>query len=205
MNNITVIGIGRLGLCLALCFSKKYNILGVDINDTYVKQLNDKTFKTLEPHVNNMLHATETFEATSNIYNGVNYSDIIFILVDTPGSGDDNCYDVKNLNTVLQQINLCKIDNKHIIIGCTVMPGYIANIGNELIKDCTNTTLSYNPEFIQQGNIVNGFLNPDMILIGTNNKITADILINIYENVCENKPIFNIMSPISAEICKLDW
>ena len=45
------------------------------------------------------------------------------------------------------------------------MPKYIDDIGKLLIKDCENTFLSYNPEFIAQGEIVKGFYNPDIIFI----------------------------------------
>ena len=43
MTNITILGIGRLGLGLALLIEKVgYNVLGVDINEEYIKQLNNK-------------------------------------------------------------------------------------------------------------------------------------------------------------------
>jgi len=202
-NNITIIGIGRLGLCTALCFAQKYNVIGIDINEKYVDSLNNKTFNTLEPFVNELLINTTTFKASADLNEGLLHSDIIYILVDTPTSNNDDCYDVKNLNTVLRNINKEKVINKHIIIGCTVLPGYIANIGRQLLCDCINTTLSYNPEFIQQGSIINGFLNPDMVLIGSTNNIIINKLTQIYSNICHNKPTFNIMSPESAEICKI--
>ena len=41
--NITVIGIGKLGLCISLILEKHgYNVLGIDIDDSYVNRLNDK-------------------------------------------------------------------------------------------------------------------------------------------------------------------
>jgi UDP-N-acetyl-D-mannosaminuronate dehydrogenase len=47
MNNITIIGIGKLGLGFALlCEKSGFNIVGVDINSNYVESLNNKTFKT---------------------------------------------------------------------------------------------------------------------------------------------------------------
>jgi UDP-N-acetyl-D-mannosaminuronate dehydrogenase len=49
-NNITNCGIGKLGLGLALLIENAgYNVFGIDINKDYVKQLNNKTFKTKEP------------------------------------------------------------------------------------------------------------------------------------------------------------
>lgn len=46
------------------------------------------------------------------------------------------------------------------------MPKYIDTIGNLLIEDCKNCSLNYNPEFIAQGEIIKGFLYPDIVLLG---------------------------------------
>jgi UDPglucose 6-dehydrogenase len=104
------------------------------------------------------------------------------------------------------------------VIGCTVIPGYIRDVGNYIIKDCINTSLSYNPEFIAQGDIIEGMFYPDFILIGEGTKMAGDILQEMYENVSKNTPIvrghkdntkmftyppIHRMSPSSAEITKL--
>merc|ERR1712086_1098620 len=63
--------------------------------------------------------------------------------------------------------------------------------------------ISYNPEFIQQGDIIRGFLNPDMVLIGEGCKEMGDHMVNLYGDVCENTPIMGRMAAESAEICKI--
>tara|TARA_A100001015_G_scaffold161300_1_gene179293 strand:+ start:1967 stop:3103 length:1137 start_codon:yes stop_codon:yes gene_type:complete len=204
MENITVIGVGKLGLGLALLIEKSgYNVLGVDTNTEYVKKLNDKSFKTLEPEYNKLLLNSKNFKVTNNLEEGINYSDIIFIIVQTPNSGGDKFYDHSIVSNLLQNINKMKVENKHIIIGCTVMPGYIDTIGQLLIEDCINTTLSYNPEFIAQGDIINGFLNPDIILIGTKSNILSDKLKEIYDKFILTKPRYCILSPLESEIVKI--
>ncbi len=46
-KNITVLGVGRLGLGLALLIEKAgFNVCGLDIFPDYVKSLNNKTFTT---------------------------------------------------------------------------------------------------------------------------------------------------------------
>ena len=204
MENITVIGVGKLGLGLALLIEKSgYNVLGVDTNTEYVKKINDKSFKTLEPEYNNLLFNSKNFKVTNNLEEGINHSDIIFIIVQTPNSGGDKFYDHSIVSNLLQNINKMKVENKHIIIGCTVMPGYIDTIGQLLIEDCINITLSYNPEFIAQGDIINGFLNPDIILIGTKSNILSDKLKEIYNKFILTKPRYCILSPIESEIVKI--
>ena len=107
------------------------------------------------------------------------------------------------LGRVLSSINKLRPSNKHIVIGCTVLPGYCQTVGSFLLEDCVNTTLSYNPEFIQQGDIIRGFLNPDMVLIGEGSEDAGDLLQGMYEAVCENSPVICRMSSASAEVCKL--
>ena len=204
MSNITVLGIGKLGLGLALLIEKAgYNVLGIDINEEYVKQLNNKTFKTKEPEYENLLINSKNFKATLDLNEGLNYSDIIFIMVQTPNSGGNKFYDHSIVSNLLQKINEKKVENKHIIIGCTLMPKYIDEVGSFLISNCKNTTLSYNPEFIAQGEIIKGFLNPDMILIGTRSQELGEILREIYSKIVKTNPKYCIISPLEAEITKI--
>ena len=83
------------------------------------------------------------------------------------------------------------------------MPGYIESIGKELIKDCEGCTLSYNPEFIAQGDIFNGLLYADMVLLGTDSEKLAEIMTEIYTNIMDLCPKMCIMSPTEAEIVKI--
>jgi len=203
-KNITVIGIGRLGLCFALVLAKKgYNVVGIYINPIYCEKINKKELKSNEPRVEEFLTSTDNLRASTSLDEGIEHSDVLMILVDTPSSGNEHHYDHSKLGNVLVALNQRRVANKHIVIGCTVIPGYIAKVGRFLIKDTTNCSLSYNPEFIAQGNIVYGQLRPDMVLIGEGSKAAGERLQKIYETICENKPSIQRMSAESSEICKL--
>jgi UDPglucose 6-dehydrogenase len=203
-NNITIFGIGKLGLGLALLIENAgYNVLGIDINEEYVEQLNSRTFKTKEPEYENLLKNSINFKACSELTRGLNHSNIIFILVQTPNCGGEKFYDHSIVSNILQKINEKKVENKHIIIGCTLMPKYIDEVGTFLISDCKNTSLSYNPEFIAQGDIINGFLNPDIILIGTQSQELAHKLKVIYDKIVKTQPKYCILTPLEAEITKI--
>jgi len=203
-KKITIIGCGRLGLCLALCFDRaKYDVLAVDIFPDYVKALNDRSFNSKEPRVNEFLAEAGQFRATCDISEGIAHSKILYVLVDTPSTGGDRHYDTSKLGNVLAAINRHKVKDRHVIIGCTIMPGYIRNIATHLLRDCENVSISYNPEFIQQGDIVRGFLNPDMVLVGEGCKEVGDHMEQLYKDVCENTPVISRMAAESAEICKI--
>jgi UDPglucose 6-dehydrogenase len=203
-KNISIVGVGRLGICVALCLEKVgYNVLGIDVFPEYVDKINNKTLLSPEPNVTELLKESQNFKASLNIKEALDFSNIIFIYVATPSSGGNKHYDHTMLGNVLMNINKEKVKNKHIVIGCTVIPGYINKIGKFLIKDCENTTLSYNPEFIAQGDIINGLLKPDFILIGEGSKEAGDELEQIYKNLNHDNVNIQRMSPISAEITKL--
>jgi nucleotide sugar dehydrogenase len=204
MNNITIIGVGKLGLGLALLIEKGgYNVCGVDIFPNYVESLNNKSYRTKEPEYENLLNESKNFFATTDLKKGLDHSDIIFIVVQTPNSGGDKFYDHTIISNLLCKINSYKIKNKHIIIGCTVMPTYINTIGKLLIEDCENTTLNYNPEFVAQGEIVTGFLHPDIILIGTESESLVTILKYIYNSFVLSTPTYCILSQLESEIVKI--
>ena len=55
-NNVTIIGIGRLGICFGLVLANKgFSVVGIDINQNYVDSINEKKFKSNEPNVENFL------------------------------------------------------------------------------------------------------------------------------------------------------
>jgi len=177
--------------------------VGVDVSPIYTEQLNKKQYHSFEPHVNEYLRSATNFRATTSLAEGIQHSNLIYIIVPTPNTGGSKPYDHSLLGTVLQQINEQRVTKKHIVIGCTVLPGYVAEVGRFLVRDCVETTLSYNPEFVAQGEIINGLLRPDMILIGEGSKEAGDILEELYKKTCNNEPKICRMSPESAEITKL--
>jgi len=203
--NITVIGVGKLGLGFALLLEKSgYNVLGIDISPQYVDQLNKKTAKFSEPQYNELLQQSTNFKASTELQSGIDHSDIIFILVQTPNGGGNKFYDHSILSNLLEKINNLRPQNKHFIIGCTVMPHYIDQIASPLLEKCINCSINYNPEFVAQGDIVKGFENPDMILVGTNvPSILTPIMTDIYTKMTYTQPIFSFMTPLEAEIVKI--
>ena len=204
LENVSVIGIGRLGLCTALCLERAgFNVVGVDVFPSYVDALNKKTFKSTEPRVEEFLAASKNFKATTSIDEAIAHSNLLLVFVATPSTGGERHYDHSMLGKVLMDLNQRRVKGKHVVIGCTVIPGYIAETGRYLLRDCVDTTLSYHPEFIAQGDIMKGTLEPDMSLIGEGSKEAGDLIEEMETKMCENKPIVARMSPESAEITKL--
>jgi len=196
-KNISVLGIGKLGLGFALLLEKNgFNVLGLDILNSYVDNLNNKTIEFSEPGYNELLQNSKNFTATTSLKQAVEFSDILYILVQTPNGGGEKFYDHTILSNLLLKISKLNYHNKNVIIGCTVMPGYIDQVAKTLLPDCS---ISYNPEFVAQGDIINGFENSDIILVGMD-KDLKEVFENIY-TFCKGK--FCFMKNIEAEIVKI--
>ena len=203
MNNISVIGIGKLGLCFALTLEKAgYNVLGVDVDQSYVDLINNKTLKSSEKDVENYLSKSKNFLATTNLERAINHSDLIFVVVATP-SLPDGRYNHSQVDALVEKLKAYgpNTKQKHFIVCCTVMPGYTDSIKGKLEK--LNYTVSYNPEFIAQGTILRDQAYPDMILIGEANPDVGQMIEEVYSKHTLSNPRICRMTPIEAEITKI--
>jgi UDPglucose 6-dehydrogenase len=61
----------------------------------------------------------------------------------------------------------------------------------------------YNPEFIALGNVIQGLLEPDLVLIGESDQRTGDLLQGLYLEYNTNRPNIARMSVTSAELAKI--
>lgn len=203
-KKIGVIGIGKLGLCFALNLEQAgYEVLGIDINDAYVKSLNDKEYTSYEPGLAALVKKAKHFRASTNLQEVLRDDfDSLFVIVATP-SPPDGGYDHIQVDQLAEQLIAAgrrkfPVD---LIISCTTMPGYCNELSKLLLP--YNYQLSYNPEFIAQGTIIRDQLYPDMILIGEANQESGDKIEEIYRQLCKNEPRFSRMDCLSAEITKL--
>lgn len=203
MKKISIIGIGRLGICLALNLEDKgFEVLGVDKSEDYINSINSKTLVSNEPYVEKMLKKSKNFKATSKLEDALSHSNIIFVVLPTP-SLPDGKYNHSYIENLIEQLKLIGPfqDQKHLIICSTTMPGYCKSLYDRL--ENINCKVSYNPEFIAQGSIIKNQKYPDMVLIGCEDEKLADSLSDIYKQICENDPKIHIMDIVSAEITKL--
>jgi len=202
-KNISILGVGKLGLCLALNLEKNgfFNIIGVDISENYISSLNNKTFTTPEPFVNEYLQKSKNITFTTNLKSALK-NNIIFVTVRTPSTHDWK-YDHTDIENIADQlINFGKQPTrKDLIINCTTFPGYCDAL-QEKLKDY-NYFVSYNPEFIAQGSIIKDQINCDNVLIGEADKYAGDLIKEIYTLMVNSDPIYNRMTRIEAELTKL--
>lgn len=209
-NKLAVVGIGKLGLCFALSAEKLgYQVKGCDISQTYVDALNKKEYKSAEPDVEHFLKQSTQFTATTDLAEAVNFANFVFILVATPTVGGRHMYDHTALGTLLTKINKLQCKNKNFIVSSTVMPGYIRKIARPLLRDCENVTVSYNPAFVAQGEVMKGYRTGGffgLVLCGSDNDLVYRYLAYLYHRLAESADTtvhVAKMTPESGEVAKI--
>lgn len=204
MEKIIVLGVGKLGICFALNLEKVgYEVVGVDISEDYVNSINDKSLSSFEPMVEEFLQSSENFRATTDFKEAMSVdAEMIFIAVATP-TAPEGGYDHYQVERIAESIIELGPSTKkrHLVLVATTLPGYCDELAARL--EPYNYTLSYNPEFIAQGNIMHDQQYPDQVLIGEANKEAGDKIEAVYREVCRNEPVFCRMDRLSAEITKL--
>jgi UDPglucose 6-dehydrogenase len=212
-NNIGVIGLGKLGSCFATSFAYRgFNVLGLDINLKIINDINNHKAPFLEPNLDELIKKSKNkLKATNNPKEIFDFTDIFFIIVPTPSKKDgsfSNEYIKRAIKPLVEELKNNKQFKIFVITSTTsplsiqkeIIPFIEKNSSKKFNKDFT---VIYNPTFIAIGDIIKGILEPDLVLIGENNKKAGDVVENIWKKVCINKPQIGRMSIVSGEITKI--
>lgn len=201
-----VIGAGRLGLTFALlCEKAGYDVLVSDVREDYIFNLNQKICFTNEPLIQKMLFESQKLSGTTDNIEVIKHADLIFTFVATPSTLNGN-YDTTKVFEVSNQFYTASsleipLSKKKFVVGCTTNPGDVQQIQNNLYK--FNIQVAYNPEFIAQGEIVQGLEQSDILLIGTEYSELANELIHLYKKIQTTEVNAFVMSTKAAEITKI--
>ena len=210
---VSVIGLGKLGSPMVAAFaSRGYKVIGVDINLDFVRLINEGNSPVSETDlVEYLKNNRERISATHDYEKAVLNSDITFIIVPTPSkeSGEFSTEYVIEAGKRIGETLKNKSKYHLVVLTSTVIPGdtekkLLSVLEEKSEKKCGESFgLCYNPEFIALGDVINGILYPDFVLIGENNKKAGEILERFYNDVCEKKPPIKRMSIVNAEITKI--
>ncbi len=211
--NISVIGLGKLGLCTAACFaSAGHTVYGFDLNDHFRSELKARRNPVDETGLSVLLDsAWENLQVVDSYEAALRNADITLIIVPTP-SLPDGRFNNDSLVKVLEGLApaLKSKNSFHIVdVVSTVMPGSCDNIFKPLLEQATGKScgtefgLVYNPEFIALGSVIHNFLNPDMVLIGASDERSGSVVRELYASTCRTNPTMSVMSLVNAEITKI--
>ena len=201
--SIAVLGVGRLGICVALTLEKNgYIVHCSDKNPKIMEAIESRTIETVEPGVKDLLAKSKNLVPVRSL-NDVKDVELFFCVVHTP-SLPDGSYNHQYLESCAEELKSYLQPNgpkKYFVVCSTTMPGYCAELQEKFTR--YNVEVCYNPEFIAQGAILKGMENPDMVLLGCTSDDAYTKLSEIYKRVTRSNPVFSRMKPTEAEITKI--
>jgi UDPglucose 6-dehydrogenase len=189
---IGFIGIGKLGMACAEVMATKHDVIGYDI---YPK-------------------TSDKIKIASTMQEVVEGQEIIFIAVQTPHDkkfgGETPIHNLENrdfdytiVTQVLKEVNQYAKPNQLVVLISTVLPGTTRGL---LRNNITNARFIYNPYLIAMGSVEWDMVNPEMVIIGTEDGSTtgdAKELIDFYSGLMENNPRYEVGTWDEAECIKV--
>lgn len=209
---ICIIGAGYVGLVTGTCFSELgYDVVCVDHNPEIVKELNNGKIPIYEPGLEEMVKKNASdgrLTFTTNIYKAIQSSLFIFIAVGTP-SAEDNSADLSYVFNAAEQIGTY-LNSYSIIVNKSTVPIGTAERVMGIVRHTLNKRdlceldfdIVSNPEFLREGKAIKDFLNPDRIIIGSDNPQAANQMKKLYEPITRNGHPLLVMDLPSAELTK---
>jgi UDPglucose 6-dehydrogenase len=205
--NITVVGTGYVGLVTGTCFAETGNeVLCIDIDENKVKRMQNGEVPIYEPGLDIVFKRNckqGRLKFSTNLKEGVEHGEIIFLALPTPPGGD-GAADLSYVMGVSEQLSTMITEYKVIVNKSTVPVGTADKVADILRKNLSEDLFDIvsNPEFLREGVAVNDFMKPDRIVIGTSSDRARITMRRLYEPfVRQGNPII-IMNERSAEVTK---
>jgi UDPglucose 6-dehydrogenase len=221
---VSVLGLGKLGSPIAAVFaSAGHEVLGCDINESFVEAINLRRAPVEETGLQKLLHELPEgqLRATTDPEMAAAWGDISFMVVPTPSDETgrfsnkyiaDLCIDVGRGLSRRTPIR----EDPLVVLVSTVMPGTMERVVIPALEKHSGRkcgedfSVAYNPEFIALGSVTEDLRRPDFVLVGAWDSQSAMALREFYMltyrqlhgSLSEVPPIC-LNSLVNAEIAKL--
>ena len=160
--NITVAGLGYVGLSLACLLSKHNDVVAIDINERRVTDINNGVSPIKDAYIEAYLaDRPATLHATTD--SSAAYASADYIVIATPTNYDDvtHYFDTSSIESVLdlvQELNPRAV----VVIKSTIPVGYTKDVSAKYPQ----LQIIFSPEFLREGHALEDNLHPSRIVAG---------------------------------------
>jgi UDPglucose 6-dehydrogenase len=180
MKQITVVGVGYVGLVTAACFSDLGNkVVALDVDEQRVANLRKGIMPIYEPGLEELVErnvAAERISFTTSYKEALKDSEFVFICVGTP-SGVDGDADLKYVEAAARSIAE-NMGGPLIVINKSTVPvgtgDWVAGIVREAQPKPIDFWVVSCPEFLSEGSAISDFMNPHRTVLGSTSHEAAD-------------------------------
>ncbi|HEX6418837.1 MAG TPA: nucleotide sugar dehydrogenase [Acidimicrobiales bacterium] len=200
MAQIAVIGAGYVGLTTAACFSSLgHDVICADIDEGRIARLQQGEIPIVEAGLEALVREGMEGGRLSFVVGAeaaARHCEFAYLCVPTP-QGEDGSADLSYIEAAARQIGPVLPSEAVVVNKSTVPVGSTRAVERVLGRD--DVVVVSNPEFLREGSAVHDFLNPDRIVIGSDDQSAAVRVASLYIGV--TAPII-VTDPASAETIK---
>ena len=185
-SRIAVLGLGYVGCVSAACLARLgYRVTGVDRDEFKVRSVNEGRAPFYEPGLDEIVRDTVAlgrFDATVSLAEGMAEADIAFICVGTP-SEKNGSLGLEQLRRVVGEIEALLPDRDKpplLAIRSTVFPGTCEEHILRPLERFPGVRVVSNPEFLREGSAVADFMEPSLLVAGSNDAAAAESVASLY-------------------------
>ena len=164
--NITIVGIGYVGLSNSVLLAQDNEVIALDISKTKVDMINSGQSPIIDDDIEFYLKEKKlNLKATTNIEKAYKLADFIIISTPTDYDPKTNHFDTTSIETVIEESKT--INSKAtIVIKSTIPVGYTESLKVKYNK----SNIIFSPEFLREGKALYDNLYPSRIIIGDKSK-----------------------------------
>ena len=160
--NITVAGIGYVGLSIATLLAQHNRVTAVDISSVKVDMVNKRISPIQDDHIEKYFAEKELdLTATTDFQQGYTGADFVIVAAPTNYDVAKSFFDTSAVESVIEQA-LRYSPDAVIVIKSTVPVGYTASVRQKF--GCNN--IIFSPEFLRESKALYDNLYPSRIIVG---------------------------------------
>ena len=177
-----------MGLVTGACFADLGNdVICLDIDQAKVDGLKEGVIPIFEPGLDDLVirnQAASRLTFTTSYAEAIPGADFVFIAVDTP-PGPAGEADLSSVEAAAAMI-AGELEGRTIVVDKSTVPVGTGDLVAELIAQHRGNEIEFhvvsNPEFLREGSAVSDFLNPDRIVLGSEDTQSAEDVATLYRS-----------------------
>ena len=211
MADISVFGLGYVGVVLAACLADNHHrVIGVDVNPTKVDMINEGRSPIIEDGLDELVRKgvrAGRLQGTADSHRAVHQSEVSFICVGTP-SRSNGSINLAYVQRVCEEIGkaLATKSSYHVVVArSTMLPGSMEEVVIPTLEAASGKKagpdfgVCFNPEFLREGSSIKDFYDPPYTILGATDDRAGAALAELYAPL--SAPLFNVPIKV-AEMTK---
>jgi len=161
-HKITIVGLGYVGMSLAVLLGRSHNVVALDIDEDRVAQVNAGRPTVVDAAMEEVMGREDlSLVATTDPKTAYSEADFIIVATPTDYDPDKNYFNTSSVEAVIDQARAHN-PTATIVIKSTIPVGFTSQLRAQRRDD----NILFSPEFLREGQALHDNLHPSRIVVG---------------------------------------